>query len=704
MAIKGAKAGEKRKASSAGGRNTTDKRAKKPRVESTRKPFEGEDAGSDDDDGGDFESFSDAEEGAKVVEKYRPTKVAFKKHEKAQSEDKSSVKVPGQSSREAHIKQRQLAQERKAAKPLADELHRAKKIWERLRRKSHVPKEERQTLVNELFEIITGRMKDFLLKHDSVRAVQTAIKYATPEQRKQIARELQGSYAQLAESRYAKFLIGKLLVQRDTEIRDIIIPEFYGKVRKLINHPEASWILDDIYRGAATKEQKAVMLREWYGPEFVLFKSNDANTTADLSEVLAAEPSKRNTIMKYLLDMTNQLIQKNMTGFTTLHDAMLQYFLNAKRESDEYNEFVEIIKGDESGDLLKNMGFTKSGARLVSLLLAYSNAKDRKMILKAYKDTFQLMCGDPHGHTVILVAYDVIDDTVLTSKAIFPEILGKNEQKEVENVIFCANDPYARTTIRYLFEGTSKSLFPASQSTDLEILKEVHEIRKTTSKKDPEVRRKELIAHLSPQLLAAVAASPNDLVATSFGCQLITDVLLDGVGDKTEALNAIAATAEGSPEGSAGSEEIYPPPMPHISQTPHGGRMFKTLIQGGWFDRELGKVKPVDPPLDFANILYPVIKDHIVSWATGPSSFVVLALLESESFSDKSGLKKTLKKNKEALVKASKEETPEQKAKREAAKEADEKQDAAKGKKKKSAPKQERSVGNQGAKLLLEKL
>lgn len=118
-------------------------------------------------------------------------------------------------------------QERKAAKPLADQLARTKKIWERLRRKSHVPKEERNVLVTELFEIITGKVKEFVLKHDSVRVVQTAIKYANPEQKRMIAKELAGTYRQLAESRYAKFLIGKLLIHNDDEIRDIIVPEFF---------------------------------------------------------------------------------------------------------------------------------------------------------------------------------------------------------------------------------------------------------------------------------------------------------------------------------------------------------------------------------------------------------------------------------------------------------------------------------------------
>ncbi|KAK4239456.1 armadillo-type protein [Achaetomium macrosporum] len=603
-----------------------------------------------------------------------------------------------QSSREAHAKQKQLAQERKASKPLADEVHRTKKLWEKLRRKSHVPKEERQQLVEELYSIITGRIKDFVLKHDAVRAVQTAIKYSTPEQRKQIAKELQGTYAQLAESRYAKFLIGKLLVQNDEEIRDLIIPEFYGKVRKLINHSEASWILDDIYRGVATKEQKARMLREWYGPEFALFKPGDGEeVTADLSNILADEPSKRGPVMKYLFSMTNALIQKKMTGFTMLHDAMLQYFVNLKPESEELKEFVETVKDDENGDLLKNMAFTKSGARLACLLLAYGSAKDRKQILKMYKDTFQLMCGDPHGHMILLTAYDVIDDTVLTSKTIFPEILGKNEEKGIENIIFLANDLNARITICYLFEGQSKSLFPASHAYDLELLAEIHEIRKKTSKKDAEVRRKELVAAMSPLLLAAVATSPMDLIATSFGCQFVTDVLLSATGDKTAALEAVASTAAGdpTPAQSEDADPLYPPP-PHISLTPHGGRMFKTLIAGGRFDKAAGAVKRVDPPLNFADILYPVIKEHILQWATGPSSFTVLGLLEAPDLSYKTELLKTLRSGKKTLEAAAAGEAANQDAK------ADNKKSNSKSKG--THPNNGTSGGNQGAKLLLEKL
>lgn len=650
---------------------------------------------------------------------------------------------PGTStSREAHAKQKQMAQERRAAKPLADELARAKKLWERLRRKSHVPKEERQQLVDELFSITTGRIRDFVLKHDAVRAVQTAVKYSTPEQRKGIAWELQGAYVAMAESKYAKFLVGKLLVQNDEATRDMIISEFYGKVKKLINHPEASWILDDVYRTIATKKQRATLLREWFGPEFALANTSatgdpvagNTEPTADLTEILEKEPSKRGVIKTHLLAMINSLVQKKLTGFTILHDAMLQYFLNVPAGSEDHREFVEMVKGDEGGDLLKNMAFTKSGARLVCLLLAHGDAKDRKILLRTYKDTFQLLSGDPHGHAIILAACDLVDDTKLTSKSIFPEILGKNEESGTENVVFVANDLNARTTILYLFEGPSRALFPASHAADIALLEEIHAIRTTTSKKDPEVRRKELIAAVSPQLLAAIAAAPTELVATSFGCQLVTDVLLGATGDKTEALAAIAQTAAGptttgeededQEEGGAALDGLSGAVAPHVSQSAFGTRLLKTLVAGGRFDKATGQIKPVDPPLHFADVLYPQIRDHVMEWATGAaSSFVVVALLEAADLAPEHAkeLKKTLseKKNRKALEKSSVEETKEQKAKREAAEAAaavkeaaaaeaaaagDKKDKKNKKDKKKAGAAPERPVGNAGAKLLLEKL
>ncbi|KAL3460713.1 ARM repeat-containing protein [Aspergillus heterothallicus] len=633
----------------------TDKKVSKKKVVEEKEDFSDEDDFDVDDiEDSEIEDVDDAEDDVDMgdVDAEDDDDSEEVEDKKSSSKPKAETDATNKtSSRESHIKQKALAKERKAAKPNADMIARSKKLWERLRRKSHVPLEERKKLIAELFEIITGRVKDFVFKHDSVRVIQTALKYANVEQRKQIARELKGSYIELAQSRYAKFLIGKLIVHGDTEIRDLIIGEFYGKVKRLIRHPEGSWILDDIYRTVATQEQQANLLREWYGAEFAIFRDSNGKT-ADLATILEQDPAKRSPIMHFLLELINQLIQKKTTGFTMLHDAMLQYFLNVKPGSSEATEFIELIKGDEEGDLVKNLAFTKSGSRLMCLALAYSNAKDRKQLTRFYRDTIKMMAGDLHGHLVLLAAYEVIDDTKLTSKLIFPELLNQSLDEEARNeeLLYQVTDLTARIPILYLFAGDKvKWLLPEH---DNAILAEIREIRKETSKKDPAIRRQELIKAATPTLLDLIDSRADTLLDTSFGSQFLAEVLFDADSSenkekKDAALAAVAAAAKSRSD---------------TKDAPFVGRTLKSLVQGGRFNPAEKKVEKVTPPLNFHSLLYDQISGEIMEWATGSNVYVIVALTEADDFDKKSELLKALKKGKKALEAASKTEKDAKKA------------------------------------------
>lgn len=541
------------------------------------------------------------------------------------------------SSAEAHAKQRALAKERKASKPNADAIQRSKKIWERLRRKSHVPTDERKELVAELFEIITGRISDFVFKHDSVRVIQCALKYANQEQRRIIVQELKGDIRTLSESRYGKFLVAKMVVTGDEQVRDAVMPEFYGHVRRLINHPEASWIVDDIYRQVATTKQKATMLREWYGAEFALFHKKGgvaalapvvAQDTADLAKILQENPEKRKPILQYLLQMINGLIQKKMTGFTMLHDAMLQYFLVLATGSEEQKEFFEILKGDidkevegGGGDLFRNLAFTKSGSRLVCLALAHGSAKDRKMVLRVFKDAIETMAFDQHAKMVLVAGLDLSDDTKMSSKAIFPELLGdniKDEGQKLDRLEGLVTHINARLPILYPLAGTAKWLINDQEKA---LLNEVHAIRTETSKKAPEQRRKELIESISSTLLDLIAKRAESLSQSSFGCQFVTEALLEtrSAESKAAAKEAVAALTGSDPTKDG-----------HPAKNAAFGRMLKTLVLSGQFDPKTKQVVLTEEKLGFGDMLFDVIKDHIADWACGNSSFVVMGLLESE--------------------------------------------------------------------------
>ncbi|KAK4906496.1 Pumilio y domain member 6, partial [Elasticomyces elasticus] len=449
-------------------------------------------------------------------------------------------------SREAHVEQKRVKQERLNAKPNSDLILRSKKLWEKLRLKCHVQKDERAKLVAELFEIITGRVKDFVFKHDSVRVIQCALKYATVPQRQQIAEELRGSYRELAESKYAKFLIAKMIVQ-DPKVRDLVVPEFYGHVKRLIRHPEAGWIMDDIYRQMATKEQKARLLREWYGAEFVVFDKQDEKKeiTADLKTIIEEAPGKKGHIMTHLKEMTNQLVQKKTHAFTMLHDALLQYFLNTALGSAEYTEFLDTLRDDEEGDLTRNLAFTKSGSHIVSLAIAYGSSKDRRNILKHLKTHVKALAADPSGHLVLLTAYECVDDTVMTAKALFGELTSKDlsaEERDQE-LLAQASNINARMPLLFLMAKAGESPKWLCDTVENEILAEVRMIRKETSKKDPETRRVELNKAISQPMLDHVASQALALLATSFGCQFIGEVLLGAIGEKDAAVTAVAEVA-----------------------------------------------------------------------------------------------------------------------------------------------------------------
>jgi pumilio family protein 6 len=52
--------------------------------------------------------------------------------------------------------------------------------------------------------VIRGKVKDIVLKHDASRIVQTLVKYGRQAERDEVAVELKGHYKDLAQNKYSK--------------------------------------------------------------------------------------------------------------------------------------------------------------------------------------------------------------------------------------------------------------------------------------------------------------------------------------------------------------------------------------------------------------------------------------------------------------------------------------------------------------------
>ena len=72
--------------------------------------------------------------------------------------------------------------------------------------------------------------------HDTCRVIECLVQYGNERHRTGVFNELKESLVELSKSKYARFMIKKLLLYCDKDQKEIIINSFIGKVVKLIKH------------------------------------------------------------------------------------------------------------------------------------------------------------------------------------------------------------------------------------------------------------------------------------------------------------------------------------------------------------------------------------------------------------------------------------------------------------------------------------
>ncbi|KAJ3267557.1 hypothetical protein HK104_005776, partial [Borealophlyctis nickersoniae] len=472
----------------------------------------------DDDEGGEDEGGEDDEE---------------------DEEDQPAPKKPKtlEESRAARATQKALLQSRKSSKPLYDLQTRAKQIWESLRQKK-LPADKRASLLEELMTLVKGKAKEVIFKHDASRVVQCALKYGDQKVREEIAAELKGMWPEIAKAQYGRFLVMKVLEYCSPAVRNDVIKSFYGKVRKLIRHREAAFVLEDAYTNYANGAQRTALLEEFYGPEFALFKTEGSRT---IDTLLTQLPAKKPVILKHLRDSLLSILQKGSASIghlTIIHRAIYEYLSLADPKS--IPEITELLK-----DHLVHILHTRDGARVTQLVIAHAGPKDRKVIVKNMKGWITKIAKEQYAHAVLMSIFECLDDTVFVSKSVISEFVagGSGPGESFGDLL---RDKYASRVALFLLCGRNKAYQPAYIVKELE---DMDSIRATTSKKDDVVKRQQLLDAFAAPLVEVVTERCGELVRDRSGSQVVVETLRRLPANETEgAVKAIAALAAGTVE------------------------------------------------------------------------------------------------------------------------------------------------------------
>lgn len=581
--------------------------------------------------------------------------------ESMEEKDGESAADPNKkTSAEQHAEQRKLLAERKMKRKSGAEVERIKSLWEKLRvKKPAPPKQVRDKLCDEIWELSNDVIYDLVLKHDASRVVQTLVKYSSKERRDLIVQSLKGNYYKLATSSYGKYLLVKLLHYGSKDSRALIVNELHGKLRKLMRHKEGAYVVEDLFVLYSTAEQKQQMIREFWGAEYAVFKDSGKGKT--VLDIVNESAEKRQLIIANLSGTITASVAKGSTGFQILHAAIKEYVSilvdDTEKNDSQIRELIELL-AEQFAELVH----TQEGSEVACTLIALANAKERKSIIKSLKAHGKELIKNEYGNSVLITLFMTVDDTVLLHKSFSTELFTPDLLPEL------IQEKFSRRPLLYLLKGLDGKYFAPKNKEDFAKYEQLAYAK--TSKKPQDQRRSELQSKALPliyrSILSTIDPESNPtftkLLSVNIAAQFVTELTLtpsedDEINNELRP-QLVSAFFDLTFKGDI-LEDYH-----LLNKTPFVSRSLKALIQGNEFkwDNESKKLVFVEgkeiPSVgtDFARkCADKLMEDGVLkNWVSGQGAFVVLAIFEVLSILDASKAKtlsKNLKKLKSDMVK-----------------------------------------------------
>ncbi len=146
------------------------------------------------------------------------------------------------------------------------------------------------------------------MAHDTCRVIECLVQYGNESHRNGVFNELKDNLVELSKSKYARFMIKKLMSYCDKDQKDVVIRAFTGRVTKLIKHSvniTLNWfifdglkklfffklkfacqVIESIFNEHANFAQRNQMLMEFFDPTFALFNVSIFHLVIDTNFVV----------------------------------------------------------------------------------------------------------------------------------------------------------------------------------------------------------------------------------------------------------------------------------------------------------------------------------------------------------------------------------------------------------------------------------
>jgi len=423
-----------------------------------------------------------------------------------------------------------------------------KKIWEDLRKIEGTKSEKGHELAEEIFKVLKtkegsqGEKEDgyglekedselsealltFCRKHDTSRIIQGILNKGSPNLRLLICNALLSKFNELINVKYANFVAEKMLsciAHKKTreEFLFKLAEKFLdqnskgsgSKLGKLIKDPYAGPVLEQLFSNYSNDKTKSKIKTNFFGKDYLtkcerhLGGNTENYSLVNLLEQLKNDDDKLEMLKNVSTLFESFLEREALQNHSLIHACMLD-FSNALVKFGEGNEKIKILKTEFFTSLREVIPFiahTSYGCQVSNQIIWSGSAKDRKVIIKALQkdEKIPAMLKNKYASIVILCLLDSVDDTRLLSTSIIDKVA-----ENFKNVAFItqnSDDIHCKKVIHYISSGR----IALHKESIRKMLMTGDDI--TTSKKDSEIRQKEILLYFAKKVIGLNFKDDND--------------------------------------------------------------------------------------------------------------------------------------------------------------------------------------------------
>lgn len=298
-------------------------------------------------------------------------------------------------------------------KPNFERSEQCKKLWEKLRsgRSSNEVKEE---CIEKLLELVKGHAAHLIYSHDTVRVIECLVALKRPDINELLFEELKPELVTMVKSKYARFFVLRILKNGTMEQRREIHRTFEGHYITLYKNAFSAPVIERLYCDFSSQTIKNNIVCEFYGKEHLITKKTTGNAIK-IDDIEQLERTKQVNVAENLYAVLEGVVEKDHIRFSLTHRLLFHFFKLCTKE--QRADMIDHLK-----ELVPQFCHTREGSRAALYCVWHGSAKDRKIIVKSFRELVVNSCKDEFAHRVLLAIFDCVDDTALVNKFITKDI------------------------------------------------------------------------------------------------------------------------------------------------------------------------------------------------------------------------------------------------------------------------------------------